>query len=262
VQTVLFALDFVDLFPQHCPFMELNLMDLTTIAKKPNSAEKSNRQNSKFKHLMLLHWMMASLLMLLYLTGVYVAHPPQANFVKWLSPFLHQSVGKLFLVLLVARIFVLLRVVRSKYSRRLPNVTPNWLKTVSFHTILYFFMLIAPISGFLLRNFRGVNTTFFGISVPPIFAANSDWIVLARSFHFWASYIFLAFIGLHILVHWKFVRSRLRSFLPISHKTRLQSKIADATLIPTPTSVADTNLNYECNTSDPPTSGIPVDRGD
>ncbi len=191
-------------------------MGLATITKKPDSTEKPKRQNSKFKHLMLLHWVMASLLMLLYLTGVYVAHPPQAHSVKWLSPFLHQSVGKLFLLLLVARIVLLLRVVRSKYFRRLPNVTPNWLKTVTLHTILYFFMLIVPVSGFLLLNFKGVSTTFFGISVPLVFAANSGWVGLARNSHFWTSYIFLAFISLHMLVHWKVLRSHFRRLFPVS----------------------------------------------
>ncbi|MCY7276518.1 MAG: cytochrome b/b6 domain-containing protein [Phormidesmis sp. CAN_BIN44] len=216
-------------------------MDLATIAKQPNSTEKPQRQNSKFKHLMLLHWIMAGLMILLYLTGVCVAHPSQANFIQWLSPFLHQSVGTLFLFLLVARIFLLLRVVGSKYSRRLPNVTPNWLKTVSLHTILYFFMLIAPISGFFLRNFSGVNTTFFGISVPPIFAANSDWIELARSSHFWASYIFLVFIGLHILAHWRLVRSRLRRFFPVSKKAYLPDEIAAITTKPVAEPLAQNN---------------------
>lgn len=185
-------------------------MGLAMIAKKPK------RQNSKLKNLMFVHWMMASLLTLLYITGLYVVHPPQADFLMWLSAFVHQSVGTLFLILLIARIFLLLRVVGSKYSKRLPNVTPDWLKTVALHTILYFFMLIAPVSGFFLRNFRGVDTTFLGISVPPVFAVNSYWVDLARNSHFWASYIFLAFIVLHMLVHWKVVRSCLRRFFPVS----------------------------------------------
>jgi cytochrome b561 len=201
-------------------------MGLATIAKKPNSTQKPKHLNSKFKHLMFLHWLMVGLLMLLYVTGLYVAHPPQANFLMWLSPFLHQSVGTLFMLLLIARILLLLQVVGSKYSRRLPSVTPDWLKTVSLHTSLYFFMLIAPVSGFLLRNFRGVDTTFFGISVPPVFAVSSDWVDWARNSHFWASYIFLAFIFLHLLVHWKVVRSRLRKIFSVAPKALLQNKIA------------------------------------
>lgn len=207
-------------------------MGLATIAKKLNSLEKSQRQNSKFKQLMALHWAMASLLMLLYLTGLYVAHPSQVNFIKWLSPFLHQSVGILFLLLLMVRIFLLLRVVGSKYSRRLPNVTAAWLKTVTLHMVLYFFMLIVPVSGFFLRNFRGMDTTYFGISVPSVFAANRDWAAIAKSTHFWASYIFLAFIGLHVLAHWKFVRSYLRRLLLIFQKPCLLDKAVAKTTKP------------------------------
>jgi cytochrome b561 len=190
--------------------LEPNYMGLAAIAKKPNSTEKPQHQNSKFKHLMWLHWVMASLLILLYLTGLYVAHPPQSNFIQGLSPFLHQSIGTLLLSLLFARIFLLLRVVKAKYSRRLPKVTTHWLKTTALHTALYFFLLIVPVSGLFLRNFRGVETTFFGISVPPIFAANGYWAALAKDYHFWASYIFLGFIGLHLLAHWKLVRSPLK----------------------------------------------------
>jgi cytochrome b561 len=185
-------------------------MGSEAIAKKPNSTRKPQRQTNKFKHLMLLHWVMAILLLLLYFTGLYVARPPQADFIQWLSPLLHQSIGTLFLLLLVARIFLLLRVVGSKYLRRLPTVTSNWLKRTALHTALYFFMLIVPVSGFFLRNYRGVDTTFFGISVPPVFAANAYWADLAKDYHFWTSYLFLVFIGLHLLAHWKFMRSHLR----------------------------------------------------
>lgn len=216
-------------------------MGLATIAKEPNSIEKPQRQNSKFKHLMLLHWMMASLLILLYLTGVYVAHPPQANFTKWLSPFLHQSIGTLFLLMLVARIFLLLRVIGSKYSRRLPNVTPTWLKTTALHTILYLLMLIVPLTGFFLRNCQGLHTTFFGISVPSVLAANDNWAGSMRSAHFGVSYMFLVFIGLHLLMHWKFVRSRLRRFFPVSKKTYLPDEIAAITTKPVAEPLAQKN---------------------
>lgn len=190
-------------------------MGLATIAKEPSLSEKPKRQNNKFKHLMVLHWLMSNFIILLYLTGFYVAHPLQSNFIQWLSPFLHQSIGTLFLLLLIARIFLLLRVVGSKYSRRLPTVTPNWLKTTALHTVLYFFMLIVPVSGFFLRNYRGVDTTFFGILIPPIVAASDYWVALAKDYHFWASYLFLTFIGLHLLAHWKVVRSHLRRVRPL-----------------------------------------------
>jgi cytochrome b561 len=116
----------------------------------------------------------------------------------------------LFLMLLIARIFLLLRLVGPKYSRRSPNITSNWLQAIILHSSLYFFMLVAPVSGFFLRNFIGLDITFFGIYVPPAFTANENWVELTRSSHFWSSYLFLTFIFLHVLAYWKIVWINLR----------------------------------------------------
>lgn len=174
-------------------------MNVTTAIEKPK------RQNAALKHLMVLHWIMVVLILLLYVTGVLVAHPPQTSFLAWLISWLHQSLGMLSLMLLIARIFLLLRLVRHRYLRRSPKFTSNWLRTIILNSSLYFFMLVAPVSGFFLRNFLGLDTTLFGIQMPSIFASNENWVELAKSSHFWSSYIFLAFIFLHILTYWKIV---------------------------------------------------------
>lgn len=180
-------------------------MDVTKATKKPK------RQNAAFKHIMLLHWVMAALTFSLYITGVFVARPPrQYLLLDWLIPLLHQSFGMLFLMLLIARIFLLLRLFRYKYSRRSPKVSSNWLQKTILHGSLYFFMLIVPVSGFFLRNFIGLDTTFFGISMPSMFAPDETWAELARNSHFWLSYIFLVFIFLHILIHWRIVWINVR----------------------------------------------------
>lgn len=181
------------------PFQMVSLMDVTTAIEKPK------RQNAALKHLMVLHWIMVVLIFLLYFTGVFVAHPPQASCLAWLTSWLHQSLGMLSLMLLIARIFLLLRLVRHRYLRRSPKFTSNWLRTIILHSSLYFFMLIAPVSGFFLRNFLGLDTTLFGIQMPSIFASHDNWVELAKSLHFWSSYIFLAFIFLRILAYWKIV---------------------------------------------------------
>ena len=179
-------------------------MNVTAATKKPK------RQNTAFKHLMILHWIMAAFIPSLYITGVFVAHPLRVSLLAWLVPFLHQSLGMLFLMLLIARIFLLLRLFGHKYSRRSPKVTSTWLQLIILHSSLYFFMLIVPVSGFFLRNFIGLDTTFLGIPVPSVFASSETWIDLARSSHFWLSYIFLVFILLHVLAHWKIVWINVR----------------------------------------------------
>lgn len=175
-------------------------MTLTTTTEKPK------RQNAAFKHLMALHWIMAAFILSLYVTGVFVTRPPQVSFLAGLIPFLHQSLGMLVLMLLIARILLLLRLIGHRYLRRSPKVTLSWLQTTVLHSSLYFFMLLVPVSGFVLRNFIGLDTTLFGIYVPPIFGSDEAWAGLARSSHFWLSYVFLAFILLHIVSKWKYVK--------------------------------------------------------
>ncbi|MBW4662144.1 MAG: cytochrome b/b6 domain-containing protein [Drouetiella hepatica Uher 2000/2452] len=177
---------------------------------RTTATEKLKRQNTAFKSLMILHWLMAAFIFLLFLTGVFVAHFSQVGLLARLSPFLHQSFGMLFLMLLIARIFLLLRLLRYKYSRRSPKVTPNWLKATILHSSLYFFMLIAPLSGFFLRNFIGLDTTLLGIPLPSVFVSDDRWVELTRDSHFWSSYIFLVFIFLHVLTYWKVVWINVR----------------------------------------------------
>lgn len=178
--------------------------------KTKTTAVKPERKNAAFKHLMFMHWVMAACFLMLYVTGVFVPRLPQNPILAGLIPFLHQSLGTLAMLLLIARIFLLIRVVGPKYSRCLPKATPVWWQTFVLKFILYVFMLIAPISGFFLRDLQGIDTTCFGILMPPLFGENEPFVELARSSHFWSSYLFLSFIILHVLAQWKVIRSYWR----------------------------------------------------
>lgn len=199
-------------------------MHINPITQTPLPPHKSRRYTSKFKRLMWIHWTMASILLLLYITGIGVAHLPQISFPVWLSGFLHQSIGITFLLMLIGRILTLLQVFSTKYLKRSPKVDSTWFKTVCFRSILYLCMAIVPVSGICLRNFMGVNTTFFGISVPSLFGLNADGIELMRNVHFWYSYLFLVFIGLHAVVHWKTARSLWKNAFSISQKSNLRRR--------------------------------------
>lgn len=157
-----------------------------------------------------MHWVMATCFFLLYVTGVFIPRLPRNPILAWLIPLLHQSLGMLAMLLLIARTLLLLRLFGRQYSRRLPKVTPVWLQTFVLKSILYVFMLTTPISGFFLRNLKGIDTTCFGILVPSFFAENKQFVELARSSHFWSSYLFLLFIILHVLAQWKVIRSYWR----------------------------------------------------
>lgn len=182
----------------------------------------TGRKTAAFKQLMFLHWLMAACFLLVYITGMIVPRVNKELFFAELFPFLHQSLGVMVTALLVARIFLLLQVLWRKHLRRFPKATPAWIRLSILHTILYFFMLTAPISGFLLLNCESKAVTFFNVTVPPIFPESKETIGLARNAHFWLSYIFLAFIFLHTLAQWKVVRAIWRRVgrLKIEHWNR------------------------------------------
>lgn len=184
--------------------------------------DEVKRKTSIFKQLMSLHWIMATCFLLVYVTGAIVARFQTGRFYsgpKGLLSFFHQSVGVLVMMLLIARISLLIRVVWSKYSRRLPSPTHPWMLKFILHSVLYGFMLIAPVTGFLIANSYGSDVPFFGLAtVTPIFAKNPAIVETARSLHFWLSYLFLAFIILHILAHWSIVRRSWR---------RIQTRISN-----------------------------------
>lgn len=155
-----------------------------------NHTEKPKRQNAVFKHLRTLHWLMAAAIFFLYATGIFVANSIHVLDLEWLVPLFHQSLGILFLMMLTARVFLLLRFIRHQRSSRSPRVTSYWLRITVLNSILYFFMLITPVSGFLMRNFAGLSTSFLGIPIPSVVDTNQDWAETARMTHFWLSYFF------------------------------------------------------------------------
>lgn len=159
---------------------------------------KSKRQKPAFKHLMFIHWAMVPCFLFLYVTGVILPHISREFTLSNTIPFLHQSFGILIMLFLIARIFLLVRIIGNKYLRRFPKITSFWLKTLIIHTSLYLFMALVPISGLLLRNLRGIDTTFFGIFVPYLIFKNEGLVESTRNLHFLTSYIFLCFIVLHI----------------------------------------------------------------
>lgn len=185
-------------------------------SKETNSAtqtveiESMRRTTSIFKQLMSLHWMMAACFALVYMTGAIVARLQTGAFYsgpKGSLSFFHQSIGVLVTTLLIARISLLIRIVLSKYSRRLPTLTRGWIIKFVLHTALYGLMSVAPITGFLIANSYGSQVPFFGLAtVTPIFAKNQTVVESARGLHFWLSYLLLACTILHILAHWNIVR--------------------------------------------------------
>jgi cytochrome b561 len=162
------------------------------------------RLNSVFQRLMSIHWWMAVCYLVLFCVGTAMVQLPRD---------VHKSVAVLSMGLLSWRVLVLLQVWQRKYTRCWPKLSPDWIKTVALHTTLYIFMWAVPVTGYFLSNsFKSNNVKFWGLLLPDFFPKNPAVVDLARSMHFWFSYIFLAFISLHLLSQRKVVKANWRRF--------------------------------------------------
>lgn len=171
------------------------------------------RLNSAFKQLMSVHWWMAAIYLVLMVMGTAMAQLDRnAPLRNELYDF-HKSFGILSLIVLTWRLVLLFQVWWKKYTKRSPKINADWVRTTILHSSLYLFMISVPIAGVLLSNsFRANNVKFFGLALPDIFPPNKSMVEVGRGLHFWLSYTFLAFIGIHAIAQRKVIRANWRRF--------------------------------------------------
>lgn len=187
------------------------------VAQPQHQAKAPKGKKTLAQRLWFLHWLMAAFYFLLFAGGLYMADLPREVTYRGSLYTFHKTLGVLVMSLLLARISVLLGVVLHKYRRRLPKTTPQWWRMTALHILLYTFMLLVPLSGYLFSNANAKDVVIFGTNIvlPPLIGADKGLADLGRSAHFWLSYTFLAFILLHSLDQRKY----LRAFLRRSYKT-------------------------------------------
>jgi cytochrome b561 len=170
---------------------------------------------SSFQKLWSLHWLMAVCFLVLYLVGIVMSRLSDEITLKDYMFDFHKSIGVLVIGLLLLRMFFLLQVFGKKYLKRQPKLNKQWIQGFTLHSLLYLFMLIVPLSGFLYSNSGGHEVAFFGIATPNLFQENQTLFPFARSLHFWLSYTFLAFILLHAWENHRFILNFRRRFFKL-----------------------------------------------
>ncbi|GAB4381211.1 MAG: hypothetical protein Kow00121_39160 [Elainellaceae cyanobacterium] len=148
---------------------------------------------------------MAACFLLIFAIGIYMADLPRTASHRLFLYDTHKSFGMLVLGLLFIRIVLLLRVLL--HQRKPSGQQRFWLKTTMLHTLLYGFMLIVPLTGYLYSSTAGSHVPFFGLQIPLLFPENANKIDVARNTHFWFAYSFLILIVLHVLVQRKFLKT-------------------------------------------------------
>lgn len=174
---------------------------------------KPKKKKTVSQHLWTVHWWMAAIYVLLFAGGTYMADLERGVSYRGALYDFHKSLGVTTMILLSGRIFLLLRKLQRKKTaatRPLPEF--ERIRTVALHSLLYFFMLAVPFTGWMLSNAYDKDVALFGIGLPRLFPVNKELAELGRSAHFWLAYTFLAFIAVHAIDQWKFLRATVRRF--------------------------------------------------
>lgn len=121
---------------------------------------------------LLLHWLMALLLTILFAVGLYMVDlplsPQKLKIYSW-----HKWAG------VTAFLLVLLRLAWrfGHPAPALPKTMPAWQKSAAhgMHHLLYLLMIAIPISGWLMSSAKGFQTVYFGVlPLPDLVAKNRE----------------------------------------------------------------------------------------
>ena len=140
-----------------------------------------------------LHWLMAVLLIVLIILGLYMVKLP-ISLQKLKLYGLHKEYGLLALWLVVLRY-------AWRITSKIPVLNlPRWefLAARLVHAGFYVLMFALPLSGWCISSFAGLPVSFFGLFVmPDLVNPNEVWQHTFQLIHQWLAYGLIAFIFLH-----------------------------------------------------------------
>ena len=150
------------------------------------------------KTAILLHWGVAFLLMAQFLIGldmVDIPKGPDSSRPFWFN--IHKSIGIVLGCLILFRLYWRLR----SGVPDSPAGSPSWERFAAnlSHMLLYFCMILMPISGLVGSLFSKYDLLFVGIKIPKFFEHDAFIKELMTNTHQWTAYIFLTIICIHIL---------------------------------------------------------------
>lgn len=162
------------------------------------------------------HWVMGLGIIGMLAMGLYMADLPFSPF-KMEIYGLHKSIGAVILVLAVLRAVWWLGEVKPKMVKTLPAWSHPY---VSFgHHILYAFMVLMPLSGWILTNAAGYPVSVFGLFELPTLVGKDAALrgVFGEVHEVTATVLIVllvAHIGAALVHHFWFRDDTLRKMLP------------------------------------------------
>ncbi len=163
-----------------------------------------------------LHWVMAVLIIALFILGVYMRGLPYIDPWYTTGPHLHKSFGIILFILLV---------VRTIWRRINPKPTlegPLWECVTAriVHTAFYVLLFIIALNGYLIPTADGSSIDLFNwLEVPAIISGIDHQEDTAGVIHYRASIILILLTALHVAAalkhHFRDKDSTLRNMLGI-----------------------------------------------
>ncbi len=184
----------------------------------------TRRLNSVFKQLMSVHWWMAAVIFVSFVSGKFMSGIEGAPSLREFLFGVHKYFGVLGILMLSWRSYLLVRVWGQKYRRHRPQLTVKWYSKTTLHSLLYLLMLAVPLSGYWLSNSdRNHNISLFGMPMPDIFAVSAESNASASAAHSYTSKAFALFILLHFACQHRVVKANWRRFATWIQRGKLTS---------------------------------------
>ena len=142
-----------------------------------------------------LHWLIALLVLAMYLLALVFTHIEEGPAQKTLD-MVHESIGLVILALAVYRLFWRTRDPRPPLPASMPP--HERLLARSVQVFLYVALLILPVTGYVFANAFGDEVSFFGLAMPHLVAQDRTVRNTAFFIHEWTAYLVLAALALHI----------------------------------------------------------------
>ena len=142
-----------------------------------------------------LHWLIALLIFFNFALGLYMADLPLSP-LKLQRYSWHKWAGVTVFVLLVIRL--LWRITHKPPS---PVPMPRWqhIAATAVHHLLYVFMFIVPLSGWLMSSAYGFQTVWFGVlPLPDLLDKNKELADTLKEVHEALNYGMLGLVVAHV----------------------------------------------------------------
>ena len=152
----------------------------------------------------LLHWIMAILVIALFILGQYMTELDYYDSWYQIAPWWHKSLGFsvfiLLLIRLIWRLFFWIDVATIPEPLISHYIGEKWAITIIkiVHTLFYVLLLIICISGYFISTAKGVAIDIFGyFDLPSMMLLNEDQAGLAASIHETTTLMLIILAGVH-----------------------------------------------------------------